>query len=260
MEPTIRYINDWKCLHFECIDSTNLYAKNAVSESGPNNFIVIADRQTNGYGRNQKNWESSNTKGLLMSIVMPVFIDITQLAQSTLVLAVAIQRAIYQLTKLNLKIKWPNDLHSDKGKKCAGLLIENVILKNSELNPKQHILVLGIGLNVEHELTDFSQEIAKIATSLFIETGVKLDRTLLVTTILENVIFYFQQWQKQGFSEIRKDWIEHSCSIGKEIIFFNDNKQQEGTISALSPTGGLIVRLSNGETVSVDSGEILFKL
>lgn len=264
MEPTINYVNDWKYIHFDSIDSTNRYAKSIVGNTIiPNKLVIMADSQTNGYGRSQKNWESSSDKGLWMSAVIPVSVNIETLPQSTLVLAVAVQKAIHDVLGLNLKIKWPNDLLSQNGKKCAGLLVENVLLDNID-NPvctlqSQYMLILGIGLNVTQDSGDFSIDIKNIATSLYLLSGVKTDKNQLIKNILINIEHFFSAWQHDGFANIRQQWLKHSFSIGQDIHFTINNQYREGQIVDLTESGALLVSLTDGSTITVDSGEIVFK-
>ena len=60
-----------------------------------------------------------------------------------------------------MTIKWPNDLVLH-GKKLAGLLTETVLTGSGRVD---HV-VIGLGVNLRQQPSDFSPDVAQIATSL----------------------------------------------------------------------------------------------
>ena len=83
---------------------------------------------------------------------------------------VAVSRAIRMQTDLIPEIKWPNDILI-RGKKTAGILTE----LSAELDKLKYV-ILGIGVDVNLESTDFSPDLRRIATSLLAESGRMIDR------------------------------------------------------------------------------------
>ncbi len=83
--------------------------------------------------------------------------------QLTLLSAVAVVQAIEAFTGVQAAIKWPNDLMIH-GKKAVGILTE---LQAEE--DRVRSVILGIGINVNQQETDFPVELQDIATSLSME-------------------------------------------------------------------------------------------
>ena len=86
--------------------------------------------------------------------------------------AVVLAETLITLTKIKLRIKWPNDILV-KGKKLAGILTEI----STEMDAVNYIVV-GLGLNVN--TPKFPAEIRGIATSILIETGEFFSRVILI--------------------------------------------------------------------------------
>ncbi len=162
----------------ECIDSTNEYLKNAIGVRKPK--ICIAELQTKGRGRLNRNWSSPFAQNVYLSIIYLFYKDSSELAGLTLVIGLSIINALkqYNLGEV-LQIKWPNDIVFES-KKLAGSLIET----QSEANGISYAII-GIGLNV-NMLKDKS--ISQPWTSLRKILGTYIDRNQLCTDLINNII------------------------------------------------------------------------
>ena len=80
--------------------------------------------------------------------------------QLTVAASTALARSIRVQTGLEAEIKWPNDILVH-GKKVAGILTE----LSAELDHIKHI-ILGIGVDVNLNTSDFPADLRKTATSL----------------------------------------------------------------------------------------------
>ena len=98
--------------------------------------------------------------------------------QLTLITAVAVVQAIEELTDLHPQIKWPNDILIN-GKKMTGILTE-LQAESDRINS----IIIGIGMNVNQEENSYPEELRSIATSLFIETGKKINRAELIRSCI----------------------------------------------------------------------------
>ena len=127
----------YKIYHFKSLPSTQDKAKE-FAKKGLSNVIIIADVQTRGRGRFKRKWYSSKG-GLWMSILLKPS-TIQNLQYLTFSAAVAVVKAIKKILNLNIKIKWPNDVHYN-GKKLCGILTEGIF-------GKENHVVVGIGVNV----------------------------------------------------------------------------------------------------------------
>ncbi len=79
-------------------------------ENCPEGTVVCAESQSKGRGRLGRVWTSPKGKGLYFSFVLRPQLPLNQLAQLTLMSAVALAEAIESISELKPLIKWPNDI------------------------------------------------------------------------------------------------------------------------------------------------------
>jgi BirA family biotin operon repressor/biotin-[acetyl-CoA-carboxylase] ligase len=170
--------------------------------------------------------------------------------QFTLVSAVAITKAIEEMTDIVPEIKWPNDLLIN-GKKMTGILTE----LQADMDRVQSIII-GIGVNVNQEVESFDQSIQSIATSLKIETGHEINRAALVAKILFYLEKYSTIYVEKGFEPIKLLWESYSCTIGKRIRAILLRETLEGIAIGITNDGVLQLQLDNGEIRGIYSADI----
>jgi BirA family biotin operon repressor/biotin-[acetyl-CoA-carboxylase] ligase len=79
-------------------------------------------------------------------------------------------------------IRWPNDLLLD-GKKCGGILVESAVTPSAAGAPATlRFAILGIGLNLNQP--EFPPELAALATSLRLATGLPCARETMLVHLL----------------------------------------------------------------------------
>jgi len=162
--------------YFSQLKSTNLKAKELAKMGAKPWLVIVAEKQTTGYGKEKASWFSPKG-GLYFSIVLPKS-QIEDLQTLTILAAFILAKTIKQNFSLEPLIKLPNDVLIN-GKKVAGILTENVIGKDIKLS------VMGIGLNTNVE--KFPKELANSATSLKIELGRRVPNVKLVKQIVQGL-------------------------------------------------------------------------
>lgn len=234
----------------EQLPSTQPLAHQLAQQGAEAGTVVICEEQTAGRGRMQRQWSSQRGKGIWMSVILRPDVPPYEAPQFTLVAAVAIARAIEDIADIRPQIKWPNDLLIG-GLKITGILTE------LQADPDfVNALIMGIGINVNHQVTDFPEEIQSIATSLKIQTGKEIDRAVLVARILYYLEFYSDLYVESGFSPIKKQWEAYSCTIGQEIKVTTVREVFYGKALSITDDGVLKVQLVNGDVKSVISADI----
>src|ERR1700692_4290152 len=139
--------------------STNDSILQMTSPSTPEGLVVFAEHQTAGRGQRSNHWESATLKGLWFSILLRPRIEIGKSARLTAWTAETVANTIQEQYSLTANVKPPNDVCVD-GRKVAGVLVEMRAQKNAP-----HLAIAGIGINMNHEPEDFSDEIRSRATS-----------------------------------------------------------------------------------------------
>lgn len=238
-------------IHFEeTVESTQPIAHQLAQQGAEAGTVVICEEQTAGRGRMQREWKSQKGLGIWMSVILRPDVPTHEAPQFTLVAAVAIAKAIEDIAEIRPQIKWPNDLLIN-GLKITGILTE------LQADPDRiNALIMGIGINVNHEQLDFPDEIQDIATSLKIQIGREIDRALLVARILYYLEHYSTMYVENGFPPIKAEWEDYSCTIGQMIKVTTAREVFVGKAVAITNDGILKVQLSDGETKNVISADI----
>lgn len=81
-----------------------------AEEGAPNGTLVIADKQTAGRGRCGRAWETPKGTAIAMTLLMRPNLRPEKASMLTLVMGMAVTRAVNELYSLNCQIKWPNDV------------------------------------------------------------------------------------------------------------------------------------------------------
>lgn len=146
----------------------------------PEGLVIFAEYQTAGRGQRSNRWESARGKGLWFSILLRPQIKVSESARLTQWAAETVAQTISELS-ITATLKRPNDIQID-GRKAAGVLVE---MRAQPGAP--HFAIAGIGINVNHEPEDFSDELRPTATSLALTTGKEVDRNQFASSLLRNL-------------------------------------------------------------------------
>ena len=111
--------------------------RNRRSNSG-DRWLFITDRQTDGRGRGDRQWESPPGS---IALSWRSLTDGPPDGRSAIAAGVVTARAIENVSNVPIGLKWPNDLIGPGGSKLGGILIEGV-----RQQARWH-RIIGIGIN-----------------------------------------------------------------------------------------------------------------
>lgn len=235
--------------HFFRVDSTNGAALRAGHEGEPHGAVFVAEEQLAGRGRVGHAWHSEKTSGIYCTVLLRPSISPAQAPLLTLVAGLAARDAVAEQTGLTPDLRWPNDLLLG-GRKFCGILTE----MHAEPDRVQ-FAVVGMGLNVNHER--LPEELAKMATSLRIESGRVHSRLELLVKLLRHLDRYYNQFLAAGTEPILARFAEvSSYARGKRVRISTAGESYLGTTAGLEPNGMLRVERDDGRTVVVMSGDV----
>ncbi len=248
-----KYLNS-KCLKLgysihvvESIESTNTKLKNDL-ESLPHKTVLIAEEQTFGRGRQNRQFISNKSKGIFCSLVWKLKFDPKQVQWFSLMTSVALVEALINKTNLKFQIKWPNDILLNQ-KKCAGILME------SEISPdhQEISIVCGFGINVYHQ--DFADELKEKVISIEDAYPFALDRNEIIIEILKQLDFY----QTCPFNEQSKENYNNYLYIPEHFVNIQHQKQlYKAKLLGIDDEGYMQAVKENGETICLTVEEIHF--
>ena len=224
----------------------------ALSECGAvEGTVVLADSQSGGKGRRGRVWASPAGVNLYCSVVLRPAIMPHEAPQLTFLSAVAAARAIEQTTKLVPEIKWPNDLLVS-GKKVAGLLNE-MSAETDGIN----FVILGIGVNLNMTADQFPDDLRHPATSLLLESGVPVDRSLFAGTMLNELDRLYSDFLAHGFGPVREEWQRRCNASGRQVLVSDSGTEcTGGHFVGIDSDGALLLRSEDGRVHRITCGDV----
>lgn len=259
-----------KRVHKEMTDSTSNDISRLALGGASEGTIVTADMQTAGKGRRGRSWESTAGTSLLFSLLLRPRLEPDTAPQITLLMAMAVTKAVRQLTGLDAYIKWPNDVVIN-GKKVCGILTE-MQLKDGGID----FVVVGTGVNVNQ--TSIPVELESSATSLLLEQkrllalektvlevcdgkkfgkGMFFDRDALLEHILNGFEDYYTLFlQKKNLSDLMTEYNEWLVSLEKEVKVLDPKGEFTGISKGINEKGELLVALPDGSVTAIYAGEV----
>ncbi len=230
-------------------ESTNNVAFKQAEEDAAEGTVVIADAQSRGKGRLGRSWTSPNGVNLYCSIVLRPSIPPVSASQLTFLSVVAVARTIELSTKLKALIKWPNDILIN-GRKIAGLLNEM-----SAETEKVNFVVLGIGVNINMRPEQFPTDLRHPASSLFIESGVTLNRNQFIRTLLSELDALYEIYVHEGYGPIREEWLSRAQLCGRRARVCCHDQVLTGDIKGIDNMGALLLDV-DGREERILSGDV----
>lgn len=238
-----------RILYFDSIDSTNNELKRQAESGVHHGLLAVAEEQTAGRGRRGHTWVSPPGTGIWFSVLLKPDIAPDKASMLTLVAAMAVSRAIKEVTGLESQIKWPNDIVVNKKKVC-GMLTE----LSAEMSCINYV-VIGIGINAN--MKEFPEDIKETASSLYIESGRQVKRAAVIEAVARYFEKYYAEFIKAGdLSTIMDEYNEMLANAGKQVRIITNDSEQIYTAIGINPQGGLVVKDDKGEMSEIRSGEV----
>ena len=241
--------------HVEQTGSTNADMLRALAEGASEGTVILAERQTEGHGRQGRSWVSPAGAGLTFSVLFrPGGVAPADAATFPLVVGCAVARAAQSfLPEARVMLKWPNDLQI-AGRKLCGILCQ---MQTTADGPA---MVAGIGINVNLDPADLPPETAAIATSLRAAAGAPLDRAEVLSRILLALEEDYERWLARGLSAFADDFAARDALRGREIAVEEGRATLCGVADGINPDGSLRLRLADGTVESIYSGDAHVRL
>ncbi|MCF8380508.1 MAG: biotin--[acetyl-CoA-carboxylase] ligase [Bacteroidales bacterium] len=232
-------------IELESTHSTNTYAaKLAPQPDMP--YIIRADFQDLGRGQGDHSWESEPKKNLLFSIVFePKHIPVDKNFFVSKFIAFCLMETIRKYNAPAM-IKWPNDILV-KGRKIAGILIENTIYGNSIKR-----CISGIGLNINQDIANKEFN----AISLKEITGKEQNISVVLNDFIDVFNKNYYLLNKEGFQFINKVYFNNLFKFNQSALFMSRGSQFEAKIIDVRDDGHLVLQKSSGKLESFSFGEI----
>ncbi len=251
-----RISNEWlgnEIYYYEETGSTNADAKRLAEEGASHGSVVVADKQNAGRGRRGRIWQSPAGKDLYFSILLKPDFAPDKAAGLTLVMALAVARAVEEHCGIRAEIKWPNDVVVN-GKKVCGILTE----MNVETDYIQYV-VIGVGINVNrtNRPEEIPAELQGVATSLLLEGGETVARAGLLQEVLRAFEHDYEKYvQCLNLELLLEEYNARLVNRGRQVRVLDPKGEWEGIARGINASGELLVERADGAVVKVYAGEV----
>jgi BirA family biotin operon repressor/biotin-[acetyl-CoA-carboxylase] ligase len=206
-----------KVLVFDLVDSTNSLAAALAHDPKRDQLAILTDEQLAGRGQHGRTWTAAPGSSVLLSLLVfpPDFLRRPSVL--TAWAAVSVCETIRQLTGVEARIKWPNDVLIS-GKKVCGILIE-----------QGRGTVVGIGLNVRQTRQDLAAA-SLVATSLNHFVSKPLETNLVARTLLRVLDEDYVRLMRGELQALEERWQRHLGLVGKHVVAESSNQVHRGRL------------------------------
>jgi len=231
--------------HYDKTDSTMSDAINIISEitPPPDNFVIIADEQIKGIGRNNNTWISP-LGGLWFTYCLK---SQSVKHQVTIILGLYLHKILtkhYPSLAQRLLIKWPNDIVID-GRKLSGILVQ----------AHSGYLCIGIGINTNIDELILNEGMEPISLKQIFSFQVS------DSSLAKSFVASFQEVCKV-FTEINlSDYVTQINNLlygfNHRIKFDTGKDLLEGICRGISDEGTILIEDNEGIICPYYSGSIV---
>lgn len=236
-------------VYFRELASTNEMAKLLAKSLSGEGTVVIAERQTKGRGRLNREWLSP-PKGLWFSIVLRPRVQAKHLPKLTLMASVAVAKTLRRLYGLKAEIKWPNDILVN-GKKASGILTEAETKGESA-----EFAVVGIGINANFDLSVLPKSVEQSSTSLKHELRKEIRREVLLGSLLKELESLYELFSNERFDQLLDEWRSLADMLGASVEIVVGEGSVQGQAVDIDQNGALVLKLRSGVTRTVAFGDL----
>lgn len=214
----------------ECT-STNDEARRLGKEGLRHESFVLTENQTSGRGRRGQAWTSPPGESVACSFIVRPTEALALWPRLSLAAGLAVAEGL-DAFGVSAEVKWPNDVWVKRRKIC-GILLES--------DPE--FAIIGIGLNTN--TIDFSEDLAHPATSLALENEALVIREEVLVSILDRLALRTRQIGS-AFSELLQAWNTRCVLRGKMITLQTNGISKNGTMEGVSANGELLLKTQTG--------------
>lgn len=245
-------------------DSTSTRVAEMAAAGAPEGVMVLARKQLSGRGRQGRTWVSPIDSGIYMSVLLRPQLTRNELPLISLMTGVACAEAVQRVCKVEVGLKWVNDLVVS-GRKLGGILVEmsgsaQAVATVSESMVLPPAVVVGIGLNLNFQGANLRDDLKPRVEWLDRVCGREIDANLLVAEVCNCLESHYADL-RHGLSEVIVErWKERSVTLGREVRVEQGQQLIRGTAVDIGPSGALKILQADGTEVTVYGGEVSLRL
>jgi BirA family biotin operon repressor/biotin-[acetyl-CoA-carboxylase] ligase len=226
----------------------------AVAGKAAEGAVLVAEEQTAGRGRLDRQWSAPPRSGLFFSVLLrPAEIAVERWGWLPLLTGVAVATGLSRAAGVDTALKWPNDLLVTVGgeeRKAGGILAERA-------GPDG--VVIGVGVNVTLRADELP---VPQAGSLALAGAVSTDRDPLLRAVLRSLEDWYGRWRAAGGDPaacgLQETYAAGCATLGREVrAELPGDRSLTGEAVAVDGDGRLVIATEEGVQQPVGAGDII---
>ncbi|MER5937538.1 MULTISPECIES: biotin--[acetyl-CoA-carboxylase] ligase [unclassified Streptomyces] len=216
--------------------------------------VLVAEEQTAGRGRLDRDWTAPPRSGLFFSVLLnPAEVPVARWGWLPLLTGVAVATGLSRAAGVDMALKWPNDVLvtvGDEERKTGGILAERA---------GEAGVVIGVGINVTLRADELP---VPQAASLALAGAVSTDRDPLLRGVLRSLEEWYGRWRAAVgdplVSGLQETYVAGCATLGKVVrAELPGDRSITGEAVALDGDGRLVLATEEGVQEPVGAGDIV---
>lgn len=216
--------------------------------------VLVAEEQTAGRGRLDRQWTAPARSGLFFSVLLrPSEVPVARWGWLPLLTGVAVATGLSRSAGVDTALKWPNDLLVSVGgeeRKAGGILAERA---------GDDGVVVGVGINVTLRETELP---VPQAGSLALAGAVSTDRDPLLRAMLRSLAEWYGRWRDAGGDpaacDLQETYAAGCATLGRTVrAELPGDRAITGEAVAIDGDGRLVIATGDGVQEPVGAGDIV---
>ncbi|GHH90004.1 biotin--[acetyl-CoA-carboxylase] ligase [Streptomyces capillispiralis] len=226
----------------------------AVSGTVGEGAVLVAEEQTAGRGRLDRQWSAPPRSGLFFSVLLtPREVPVDRWGWLPLLTGVAVATGLSRAAGVDTALKWPNDVLVTVGgeeRKAGGILAEGA---------GEGGVVVGVGINVSLRADELP---VPTAGSLALAGAVSTDRDPLLRGVLRALEEWYGRWREAGGDAgacgLQETYAAGCATLGRTVrAELPGDRALVGEAVAVDGDGRLVLATEEGVQEPVGAGDIV---
>ncbi|MER8184116.1 biotin--[acetyl-CoA-carboxylase] ligase [Kitasatospora sp. NPDC094015] len=234
--------------------STNSDLAARAKQGDPEGSVLIAEEQSAGRGRLDRQWSAPARSGLFLSVLLrPAGVPVERYGWLPILTGVAAASVLSRVAEVaSTSLKWPNDLLvtvDGAERKVGGILAELA----------DGAVVVGLGINVSLREAELP---VPAATSLALAGAAVTDRQTLLRALLREFAGLYREWTAAAgdphASGLLPAYTALCGTLGRQVLVqLPGERELRGEAVAVDGDGRLVVRTADGARHPVAAGDVV---
>jgi len=236
----------WSVRYVEQTTSTNDDILRIARAGGPEGAVLTAGHQTEGRGRQGRQWMDRPGHDLIFSILLRPQFPAGEYPLLSLLVATATVEALNELTRGCFGAKWPNDIVFG-GRKVGGILLV--------ADSAARYAVIGIGINFYGGAESLPDALKQTTTTVSEAAQQDISRSECLAATLSNIWRAYRAVHDGQWQRVLETYRRIDVLVGNQVELVRADETIVGLAEAIDGQGRLVIAGPHGR-FAADGGDV----